>query len=84
MNNIYCKMDKICTSRNNFIKSITQRKNVKYIGQVHQEDLSTDSYEFYMSRVKGDEICIEFHLFEMLMNSIEVPMVLQFRLREEN
>lgn len=73
------KMVKTMTHRNEFIKRITQQHKAKYIGQVDEEDLPADRREFFFSKVKGDEICIEFHQFDM----VGIPMVFQFRLRDE-
>ena len=52
-------------SRKAFIKAFQMqhggKKVLKHIKQVNEEDLPADSLEFYRSKVKGDEISIEFH-----------------------
>ena len=57
-------------SRAAFIKAFQMqhggKKVLKHIKQVNEEDLPADSLEFYRSKVKGDEISIEFHQFEVV------------------
>jgi hypothetical protein len=76
------------TDRKAFIKSMLRRGHegmkLKYIGEVHQQELLEAGSEFYESRVKGDEICKEFHKFEIVTGRLKgVPLVCQWRLRPE-
>lgn len=75
--------------RKAFIQIMLQRGHegmkLKYIGRVYDEELLEVGSEFYKSRVKGDELCKEFHQFEVLQGRHKgIPIVCQWRLRPES
>jgi hypothetical protein len=76
-------------SRAAFIKAFQMqhggKKVLKHIKQVNEQDLPADCVEFHKSKVKGDEICIEYHHFEVFQGPKKGMQVLgQWRLRPAN
>ena len=82
-NNIEQSID---ASRKAFIKAFQMqhggKKVLKHIGQINEQDLPADCQEFHKSKVKGDEICIEYHHFNVAQGPKKGMQVLgQWRLR---
>ena len=67
---------------NTFISKYGGKKALKYIGEVLEKDVPQESIEFYKSKTKGDESCIELHLFEITRGQRKgVQVIAQWRLR---
>jgi hypothetical protein len=67
---------------NTFISKNGGKRAFKYIGEVQEQDLPQDSIDFYKSKTKGDESCIELHLFEITRGQRKgVQVIAQWRLR---
>ena len=70
--------------RRNWIESMLQSNpgRIEYICPVDEEDVPLDRREFFMSKLKGDEILVEFHRFHLFLeDDVEIAMLQQFRVR---
>ncbi len=77
---------KIEDNRKDFIDKILEDGNmeyncVRYIGQMDPNSLSPEQMENYKLRLIGDEIAVEYHVFEFIES--KVPIIFQWRLRDE-
>ena len=59
---------------------LASRKDIKYIGQFDRKQLEDDGFDglsFLDSKLNGNEVSVEYHMFEMNGN---IPMLYQHRL----
>ena len=61
-------------------KVLASRKDIKYIGQFDRKQLEDDGFDglpFLDSRLNGNEVSVEYHMFEIDDN---IPVLYQHRL----
>ena len=63
----------------NSMKNHGGRKILKYLGEINPDDIPIEQMEKYKTLHTGNEILIEYHMFEMIKSNI--PLLQQWRLR---
>ena len=77
--------EEITKHRNKYIRQFIKKSEgvrkglMKYKGPVERDSLTEDALRYYNSQLKGDEIVVEYHMFEIQGS---LPMVMQWRLRD--
>ena len=68
---------RVIKSRNSFIREWIE-KGAKFIGKVDKDDIKEDGLKRMTKNITGDELWIEYFLFEIK----SIPTIVQFRLGE--